>query len=86
MQVTHVKPHSLTKARQPCRGTEEGHTLLVYKARPTTAPTKAPPETYLFGERRPGWHYPTKEASSGTHTVLPRRWRCPLQTKTEDRA
>ena len=86
VQVTHVKPLLLTKARQPCRETEEGHTLLVYKARPTAASAKEPPKTCLFGERRPGRHYPTKETSSGAPTVLPRRWRCPLPTKTKSRA
>ena len=82
MRVTHVKTCQLTKARQPCRGTEEGHTLLVYKARPTAAPAKAPPRTYLFGERRPSRRYPTKGTSPDAPTTLPRWWHCPPWTKT----
>ena len=32
----------------------------VYGVQPTTAPPKAPPNTFPFGERRPGRHNPTK--------------------------
>ena len=63
VRVTHVKEPLLTKAIHPCHGTEEGHALLVYKAKPIAAPAKATLETVLFGERRPGRHNPTKETS-----------------------
>ena len=61
--VMHAPLCALTKTRQHCRVPLAKVSLLVYKARPTAAPTKAPPKTSLFGERGPGRHNPTKETS-----------------------
>ena len=40
--------------------------IFVYKVEPATAPDKAPPKTFLFGERGPGRRNPTKEMPSVT--------------------
>ena len=51
--------------------------LSMYKGLPTTASAKAPPKTFLFGERGLGRHNPMKETSAEGVTLLTRRWHCP---------
>ena len=62
----------LTKTEQGYRTPLLKVSSSVYKAQPAAAPAKAPPKTFLFGERGPGQHYPTKRTSPGAPTALPR--------------
>ena len=66
MPMTRASLRALMKTEQRHRTPLPKVSLFVYKVQSATAPTKAPPKTFLFGERGLGRRNPTKEASSRT--------------------
>ena len=66
MPMTRASLRALTKTEHRYRTPLPKVSLFLYKAQPTTAPTKALPKTFLFGERGPGRRNPMKETSSKT--------------------
>ena len=64
--MTSASLRALTKTGQSRRMPLPKVSFFMYKTQPATAPPKAPPKTFPFGERRPGRRNPTKETPSMT--------------------